>query len=512
MAQFRIDQVTPGAGTAGRARTDLIAGEIITLVATQPTGPGVTYTWEILDRVGSAAVLSATTGATVTIGDASAIVAPCTFVIKMTASDGTSSIRIASVRAPRSGLRYRGFGETSPPSARINANTPDLSTDNSVYANLAGTGSSGQNWRGWAESDREIVNAIETLAASGGGGDIYVFQPGGTAGGKTYTSWSALYTAANAAAGPKLVFIDTTFSAATIPAGSYTITGWTLFALPKSTRTALSLAEGVTLTGSWAAHNLALSTAATTGNPVVVTSGTTLIRLYNSSLNGSTRAFTKVAGFGNPTVTIELKDESSLLALSGAATQQGIIKIILHNNSGTISSTAFSNTGGELLGGGELQWIYVGTALNGGTGAIPAQSSWSGGTLTYTRRNDLRYATVIPINLPLNAQQTGTTELHVGSVYLLAGTTVLGTSEALLGGSAGGQTANLRMRAQTGNTITGGDYTTIGTLAGAQPLGGEFTISASDWYNFYLYAGNVAHTAIVKGLRLLIRPSLDNGL
>ena len=100
MAQFRIDQATPGAGTAGQTRHDLIPSEEITLVATSPTGGGVSYTWEILDKVGSNAVLSATTGSTVTIGTGGGpITSLCAFFIRLTANDnGTVTVteRIAS--------------------------------------------------------------------------------------------------------------------------------------------------------------------------------------------------------------------------------------------------------------------------------------------------------------------------------------------------------------------------------------------------------------------------------
>lgn len=171
MATFRIDQVTPGAGVAGRARHDLVPGEVITLVATAPIGGGVTYTWELLDKVGSSAVLSATTGSTVTIGNAGAITALCAFRIRLTANDGgtiTTTVRVCSVRGTASNLRAVLFAETSPSTQTLNLNDPDLSEDNATYADRAGTGSAGQNWRGWAEWAYEVVTAVE--ATYGGGG------------------------------------------------------------------------------------------------------------------------------------------------------------------------------------------------------------------------------------------------------------------------------------------------------------------------------------------------------
>lgn len=172
MATLRIDQATPGPGTDGQSRHDLIPGEVITLVATAPTGPGITYTWEILDKAGSTAVLSATTGISVSIGLAAAITQPCAFLIKLTVNDNgtvTETVRIASVRTLSTALRLPLFPETAPTSGRLNSNTPDQSTDNAYYPNRAGTGAAGQNWRGWSEWAYELTLAVEAAAGGGGG-------------------------------------------------------------------------------------------------------------------------------------------------------------------------------------------------------------------------------------------------------------------------------------------------------------------------------------------------------
>lgn len=171
MAQFRINQATPGVGIPGRTRHDLVAGEIITLVATSPTGPGVSYEWEILDKAGSSATLSASTGASVTIGNAGAITRPSSFLVQLTANDNgviTVDSRIASVRTENASLRIPLFPESAPQSGTLSSNIPDLSHDNASYANRAGTGASGQNWRGWAEWAYEITVALD--AAAGGTG------------------------------------------------------------------------------------------------------------------------------------------------------------------------------------------------------------------------------------------------------------------------------------------------------------------------------------------------------
>lgn len=181
MAQFRINQSSAGAGTANQSRHDLVAGEVIELEATSPVpGAGVSFTWEILDKVGSTAVLSSTTGSTVTIGGAGAIMAPCTFLIRLRANDNgviTTVDRIASVRTSTAQLRVPVFPETAPSNSTLTTNDPDASTDNAVYANRAGLGSSEQNWRGWAENYYELVKAVEDVSGGVGatgpaGGDL----------------------------------------------------------------------------------------------------------------------------------------------------------------------------------------------------------------------------------------------------------------------------------------------------------------------------------------------------
>lgn len=169
MAEFRIDQATPGPGVAGQARHDLVPGEIITLTATSPTGPGVTYLWEILDKVGSTATLSGTTGVSVTVGPAGQIDEPCSFRVRLTADDNgtvTTVVRPFSVRSPLTGLRVPTFGETAPAAATLASNDPDESEDNALYSNRAGLGAAAQNWRAWAEWAYELVQAIETVAGS----------------------------------------------------------------------------------------------------------------------------------------------------------------------------------------------------------------------------------------------------------------------------------------------------------------------------------------------------------
>ncbi len=175
---FRIDQATPGTGNPDEARHDLVAGEVITLVA-ENTGAGVVNSWELLDKTGSTAVLSAATGDTVTIGIAGLIAQPCSFLIQHTENNNgvvTVTERVASVRTANANLRIPVYPETTPITFSLAANDPDESTDNASYVDRAGLGVTEKNWRGWAEWAYELVLAVEAATGTGG-------PPSGAAGG-----------------------------------------------------------------------------------------------------------------------------------------------------------------------------------------------------------------------------------------------------------------------------------------------------------------------------------------
>jgi hypothetical protein len=156
-----------GTGAAGRSRVDLLPGEVIELEVVSPTGPGVTYLWELTDKAGSSAALTSTTAASTQIGSSGAQITELNgFKIRLTANDNgtlSSTERIACVRSTVTGLRPALFAETAPASARLAANDPDLSTDNSQYGDLAGTGVAGQNWRGYAQWQWELLQVVEGL-------------------------------------------------------------------------------------------------------------------------------------------------------------------------------------------------------------------------------------------------------------------------------------------------------------------------------------------------------------
>lgn len=171
-AQFRIDQASPGDGIPDRSRHDLVAGEVIKLTAMN-VGPGITHQWVLVDRVGSSATLSTTTGETVEIGPAEAIPELFGFSIKLIEDDNgtvTEVTREAKSTSANTGVAPLLFRSTANRSSTLDNRNPDDSTDNAVYTDLGGTGETGQNWAGWRNWAWLLQKAVENLAAGGGGG------------------------------------------------------------------------------------------------------------------------------------------------------------------------------------------------------------------------------------------------------------------------------------------------------------------------------------------------------
>jgi len=78
----------------------------------------------------------------------------------------------------------------------------------------------------------------------------FVLRPGGTAGGNVYTTWASLVTALTAAGpGPKIIAMDTTLGAISIPAGTYDMRNVTwLAARPDNTLALVTLQAGAQFT------------------------------------------------------------------------------------------------------------------------------------------------------------------------------------------------------------------------------------------------------------------------
>jgi len=562
-AQFRIDQATPGAGVAGQSRHDLIAGEVITLTATSPApGAGITYSWEIIDKVGSTATLSAASGTSVTIGNAGLIVEPCAFEIELTVNDNgviSRTRRVCSVRTASLGLRAPLFGEDSPIANKLSLNDPDTSTDNAVYADLSGLGSSGQNWRGWAEWAWELVLAVESLAggggsgdatsimsipidlgggpadgqvlaynladdewqpvtpaSGGGGGSTFVYRPGGVQGGNVYDNWTDLDAAVSAVTDDqKIVLIDDTLGSATVPAGSWDINGWIIKGFTPGVTSYLNFEDGATLSTSggvrWDLEDVIFNAMHTSGYIANFTTTGWITLRHGASINGSSNGgnfyFLRIGGFSNAALVVTML-RGSLFGDSGYAcetAQQGQLSLQIYDGAGQIGTNAVYQSGS---GAGSLALHFYGASPYNYAAQVDYVDAPS-----ITQYNDQRYFNKIVNNIVFSAEQVGLTELHVGSIYLTAGTQILSESEAMIGGSASGETAVLLLRRFTGGTaVTDGEWSRTGTLTGVQKNGSTSEITDSDWYDLYLRADDAADTALFKGLRLVIVPSVENGV
>lgn len=349
-------------------------------------------------------------------------------------------------------------------------------------------------------------------AGSAGVYNTFVYQPGSIPSGNVYDNWTDLHAAVSAAVGEKTVVIDDSGGVASVDPGVWDIEGWVFLGVP-GTFPGLLVSDGATFTGSsWVVDNVTLTADHTSGYIQSITGSTLDVTLRNNaaiegSTNGGNFYFFRITGFGNPRLTLRLESGASLGTLNGnvcETAQQGVCYVEMYDGAGAIGANAFMNAA---PGAGFLRYYYFGNS----PWPFLSQVDYND-PVAFFPQNDMRYMNEVVKDLAFNATQTGTTELHIGSVYLTAGTEVKGASVALLGGSTVGETGNLRMRRFTGGTITGGDYTTIGTLAQANPLGGQFSITDTDFYDFYLFAGGPAETAIIKGLRLAIIPSVENGV
>jgi hypothetical protein len=175
MATIEISQASVAADQPG-TRYDLIPREAIICTAIDPApGGGVSYTWEIEDAAGSAAVLDATTGTVVNIGVGGSLIHPyCAFKIRMVANDNGNvtettitvgvphplglMVNWGSPNAARS-IIPEMFAETSDPDATIDANDPTASTDNFIRE-IADTGVNAANWRGWSSKDYDAKKRL----------------------------------------------------------------------------------------------------------------------------------------------------------------------------------------------------------------------------------------------------------------------------------------------------------------------------------------------------------------
>jgi hypothetical protein len=102
----------------------------------------------------------------------------------------------------------------------------------------------------------------------------------------------------------------------------------------------------------------------------------------------------------------------------------------------------------------------------------------------------------------LNDSQTGTTFLHLGSVYLPAGTLQVGSS-AVMGTDNVAGTATLEIRRFTGGAVVGSITATGASLQVVSPTS-NLAVPYPDFYDLYLKASGVGITAMIKGINLVV--------
>jgi hypothetical protein len=437
MAQFRIDQATPGAGVPGRARHDLIAGEVITLEATDPVpGAGVSYTWEIIDKSDSIATLSATTGSSVTIQPFGDIVAPCSFKVRLTADDNgtiTSVDRVMSVLTPNLSLRLPMFAETAPRSSTLDSNDPAQSTDNALYADLAGLGSAGQNWRGFAEWARELTLAVDALGS--GGADS----------------------------------LQTAYDTSEI-IGLSDVRGPVEINDLAQTGASDALVIAKTATAGIAARFENLQGGASNASLVVAGKE---VHFVPASLD--------VGDFG-----LQLQPQRTETQGTRTLTQPFIIDDSVASIGGDVAIVVVSgDPNGQVTAGGPSS-----LAFDPNTGAVYRKSANPSTWVNIGTDAGAR------IQQALNENVTGVTFDHVGSIYLPLGS-LQSSSRCMLGTLAGG-TATLELRRFTGGAVVA-TWAVTGTLAD-KTLGAPAALPATDWYDLHLKGDAAPTVAQLKGL------------
>lgn len=336
-------------------------------------------------------------------------------------------------------------------------------------------------------------------------GALLVFRPGGTAVDNVYTTWSTFYTAALAvvaASGTVFAVIDTTFGVAEVAAGAFDFTNWRFigsFPGIKTTLTFLNTANwtiaafmGPTFEATDIAFELEGGATTSAISSPVGSGGSLRITLRNSSIlglvgdafidakaNGGGSQFTVFIEAYGPTVL-----NSFAINLDDSDPGSGSNARLYLYDTALVIATAITGVGGYL----ELHQENRGATIR-------TQPGFAG--------NQVFKGQATPHNWPMNESQLGTTELHIGSIYLYDESILRSVSTAMLGGAVITDTGTLKLRRFTGGTLIA-TWTVTGTLQDV-PLGGaNIIITAEDWYDLYLVAGGVAETAVVKGLRLFI--------
>lgn len=151
-----------------------------------------------------------------------------------------------------------------------------------------------------------------TVTNTSSGAVPFVFRPAEpNPQGNVFATWGTLYASLQLAQGTKVVLIDTTLAAASIPVGSYNLLGVTFkgFSQDFLTRTVLSVADGAEIIGLAKIENLELRTETTGANQLVFPQPNPLFIIEDALLTASGVAPIQYNSTG---LTISLLDGGSL--------------------------------------------------------------------------------------------------------------------------------------------------------------------------------------------------------
>ncbi len=161
-------QTTPGLGTAGEGRNDLVIGEQVDLSDAEVANAGLDYFWEFVDvPIGSAVVMNDADTATPNFTpDVTG-----SYKVRATVASLFQTDEILAVPLENTGARIPSFREQT---------------------EYDGDG----NELGWHEAMTTFMRATDEMLTGGGGSSAFVFQPeGGGEGPLVFEDWTVLYAA-----------------------------------------------------------------------------------------------------------------------------------------------------------------------------------------------------------------------------------------------------------------------------------------------------------------------------
>lgn len=250
------------------------------------------------------------------------------------------------------------------------------------------------------------------VGAASGTVSVFVFRPGGTTAGNVYATWSELYTDLGSVAGPKIVYIDTSLAAATIPSGTYALSEVTIVGDPDDQRTLLSVAEGASFTGFPRLQDIHFRYLGTSA-PLYTVSGTKTLQFINACLEASgTEQIIDQTGVG-ATLTVLMQDRSEYLTGSTTVHTMGTTQsatYLLDEQSGPRANTIDGGVGSS------LDFCVRDPSATYGNQTSPTYN----GTFTVTRKGKsanldtlevvLEFPDTVPIGTAINIQ----TGVYVG--------------------------------------------------------------------------------------------------